>query len=226
MTAVSGDLQKLSTEQFELKTHEFKEDFENISIHAFTEEIVIQPSKDYNSYVEVNTFKNIHDDVSIENNTLTVNIKDERKWYHFIGMFMDSPRIELYLPKSEYEDLHIETSTGDVWNDSGIGFRNVMIDGSTGNVKHKGKSSGNVEINSKTGDMEIERSTGDIVFENSDASIITAKTSTGNIKGTLLNDKAFKAESSTGNVNVPDSIEGEFCELKTSTGNIDIAIKK
>ncbi len=72
--------------------------------------------------------------------------------------------------------------------------------------------------------FNIERSTGDIVFENCDAAQITARTTTGNVTGTLRTGKVFIAKTSTGSVNVPDTISGGRCEITTSTGKIDIRI--
>ena len=40
-------------------------------------------------------------------------------------------------------------------------------------------------------------------FENSDAAQISIKTSTGDVTGTLLSEKVFITETSTGNISVP-----------------------
>lgn len=73
--------------------------------------------------------------------------------------------------------------------------------------------------------FSIERSTGDVIFEGSDAAEIYVKTSTGDVTGTLLSEKVFIAESNTGSVNVPKTVTGGKCEIKTSTGDIKIDIQ-
>ena len=65
-------------------------------------------------------------------------------------------------------------------------------------------------------------STGDIKLDKSDAAEIFIKTSTGNVTGTLLTEKVFITQTSTGNIKVPKSIKGGRCEITTSTGNIKI----
>ena len=62
-------------------------------------------------------------------------------------------------------------------------------------------------------------------FENSDAAQISVKTSTGDVTGTLLSEKVFITETSTGTIRVPKTITGGKCEITTSTGNIKIDIK-
>lgn len=91
-------------------------------------------------------------------------------------------------------NIEAETSTGD------ITFRNVR----TG------------------GNITAEASTGDIIFEKSDAENIHTETSTGDITGFIISEKTFRAHSSTGKVNVPETIGDGVFEAETSTGNIDI----
>ena len=72
----------------------------------------------------------------------------------------------------------------------------------------------------------MERDTGDITFDKCDASDIYIKTSTGDVKGTLLTEKVFYTQTSTGNIDVPKTVNGGRCEITTSTGNIKINIQK
>ena len=77
-----------------------------------------------------------------------------------------------------------------------------------------------------SGRIDLERSTGEVFFDGCDASEIKVKTSTGDVTGTLLSSKVFITHSSTGRIAVPDSITGGRCEITTSTGAIEIAIKE
>ncbi len=74
------------------------------------------------------------------------------------------------------------------------------------------------------GRFSIENGTGNVKFEKSDAAQISVKTSTGDVTGTLLSEKVFITETSTGNVRVPKTITGGKCAITTSTGNIEINI--
>lgn len=73
--------------------------------------------------------------------------------------------------------------------------------------------------------VEIALATGNIFLENSAPDEIILSTSTGNIKGSLLSEKRFSAHSDTGRINVPQTIAGGDCDLRTDTGNIDITMK-
>ena len=72
--------------------------------------------------------------------------------------------------------------------------------------------------------ITIERSTGDISFDRCDASELEVKTSTGDVIGTLLTEKVFITRSSSGKIDVPETITGGKCKVTTSTGDIKIKI--
>lgn len=113
------------------------------------------------------------------------------------------------------EDLSVRVSTGKTVL-SGLTCRNLVSSGDTGRITLKDVTADEA--------IQIERSTGDVSFEHSDAGTLTVKTSTGNVTGTLRSEKIFSASSSTGSVHVPECLTGGRCELRTSTGRIDIQI--
>lgn len=89
-------------------------------------------------------------------------------------------------------------------------------------------TSGDINMNSVVSKNTIEASTvsGCIALNGSDAQSLDIKSVSGDVFGTLLSEKTFIAESSSGNVNVPDSAEGGKCEIETSSGNINVSVQK
>ena len=126
--------------------------------------------------------------------------KDHRhkKWYEHIGINFKTPSITVYLPKTEYDSLLIDESTGDIEMPQGFTFESV----------------------------DVSLSTGDVRFDGSDAAELFVKTNTGDVTGTLLSQKVFIANTDTGNVKVPSSITGGRCEITTCTGNIKITVQQ
>lgn len=72
--------------------------------------------------------------------------------------------------------------------------------------------------------FSIQRSTGDVVFDHSDAAELYVETDTGDVTGSLLTEKVFNTDTSTGKVRVPNSVTGGRCEITTDTGDIKIEI--
>ena len=96
--------------------------------------------------------------------------------------------------------------------------RHLLSDGDTGDMTLR-----NVVVG-KT--LSIERSTGGITFDKCDAAEMVVKTDTGDVKGSLLSDKVFLAQSDTGRVDVPGTASGGTCEITTDTGHIHITIEQ
>ncbi len=129
----------------------------------------------------------------------------------------------------------ISLSTGDVTINSFACVGDVKIKVSTGNVRMNDVVCASLSTEGSTGDvylknvvaatsLYIHRSTGDVKFDMSDAAEITVETSTGDVTGTFRTDKIFTAKASTGTVKVPVSTVGGKCEIKTSTGDIEITV--
>ena len=249
------DFKSLSNVKYVDKSFEISDDFSKISIDIKTDDIEFLLSNENICRVEIKEEEKITHTVSAEDDTLYIKVKDKRKWYDHINFFGSSPKIKVYLPKSEYENLTLSSSTGDVKLPEGLTFSSMKLDLSTGDVSCKAAVLEKAEIKTSTGDIKmssfesdadldihvstgdiklsdvicgslnIKCSTGDVKFDGFDAKEIYVKTSTGDISGTLLSDKVFLCSASTGDINVPRTTEGGVCELKTSAGDIRISIK-
>ncbi len=150
--------------------------------------------------------------------------------------------------------LKIHTSTGDIRVENlsagaldlsvstgAIHVSNVACEGdvdvrvSTGKATLNDMQCANLRSNGSTGDltmtaviatgaMTTERSTGDIQFDGCDAAELTITTDTGDVRGALLSDKIFFAQSDTGHIDVPKTTTGGRCEITTDTGNIHLTV--
>lgn len=132
--------------------------------------------------------------------------------------------------------LTVKEDTGDI-SLSCPNVGELDITASTGDIDvTSAKVKGTVSVKSSTGDItltdtvaekkfQIESSTGDVGFKGCDAADIKVKTSTGDVTGTLLSDKIFVTDTSTGDVKVPQTSSDGRCEISTSTGDILIQIK-
>lgn len=74
------------------------------------------------------------------------------------------------------------------------------------------------------GAMTIQNDTGAVQFDGCDAAELSILTDTGDVMGTLLSEKVFLAESDTGDIQVPKTVTGGKCEIRTDTGDIKIEL--
>lgn len=254
MTVYKWDFSKLSTNKYETNKYDIADNFKNISVNVKTADIVFVASEKAKTEVVCYEQDNANHEVSVDNDTLTIKLVDERKWYEYIGINFRTPKITVYLPQGEYGNLTVSASTGDIdiknlsaeninltVTTGEIEAKSITCNGdfkttvSTGEVELKDVSCKNLSSNGNTGDITlkdviaeekfaIERSTGDVKFERCDANEIFVKTDTGDVKGSLLSDKVFITQTDTGNIDVPKTITGGRCEITTDTGDIKITV--
>ena len=253
MATYGWDFSKLSTVNYKTNIYELKGEFDKISINVDTTDIEFALAEDDCSVVCFEEEKVSHS-VTVQNDTLFIGTVDTRKWYEHISISIGEPKMTVYLPKNEYVSLFIETDTSDITVPKEFSFETLRIDGdtsdvdcfatvsqvmeievSTGDINVDTDTAGGLNLVSSTGDIrvsnikvkeniDIETDTGDVRFENSDAAEISVETSTGDVIGTLLSEKVFITETSTGDISVPKTTSGGKCEVKTSTGDIKINV--
>lgn len=236
MSKFHWDFTKLSTEKYETNIYEINEKFSNLSINTDTADILFAVSDDNSCRVVCYEQENIKHSATVRDDTLVIDVADEREWFEYIGINSNRPKMTVYLPETEYSSLFIKGSTGDIEMPKDFKFEAVDISLSTGDVKFFASAFNRIKIKTSTGDISlnnvistgnfsIKSSTGDVKFDGCDAAEIYVKTDTGNVSGTLLTDKVFVTDTDTGSVDVPKTVTGGKCEINTNTGDITMKIE-
>lgn len=215
MTAYRWDFTRLGTGHFVTNTYEIAEDFSSIRLDVETSDIILKAQSGTVCKVVCHEPENRSHSVGVKNDTLTVLAADnrERKWYDYIGIGFDSPKITVYLPKTEYSKLVITGSTGDVEIPKELSFDSIDVSLSTGDVGLFAASAGEVTVKTSTGDilasgteaeeMTLCATTGDVT--------VLAVTCTGNLA----------ADVTTGEVTVTDTVCRKFSSCG-STGDLSL----
>lgn len=97
--------------------------------------------------------------------------------------------------------------------------------------------SGEITARSTAGRMELtdviaeknlhaKTTSGGVALDGCDGGTIKIESTSGSVKGTILSDKIFITDSTSGSVRVPRSAVGGECEITTTSGNTDIEIKQ
>ena len=196
-----------SAANYETNVYEINESFYDIAIKTGTADIAFLPSDDGMCRVVCYEKSKESHSVEVQNGTLTVNVSNDKKWYDYIGVNIDSPKITIYLPNAEYSSLVIEEDTGDIEIAKNFGFKNIDLSLYTGNVKCYASAAETIKIVA---------STGDIYVESISASSLNLKTSTGDITACgITSDGNITIDVSTGKSYLSDIT----CKNLTSTGN-------
>ena len=165
-----------------------------------------------------------------------------------------TPKISVYLPAGTYDLMKAQLDTGDITADKALSFETVDVSLDTGDLTFSGVQARRITVHSDTGDIRLgyvtpetvalsvetgkidvfnvvcsgdlccESSTGDIRLTDVDAANLYLSASTGDITGTVLTEKTFSANTTTGKVSVPNTAAVGLCKAQTSTGDIRLSI--
>ena len=130
--------------------------------------------------------------------------------------------------------LSMKTTSGDVRAEGVLGGA-VLLESTSGDISLSNSTADTLTINTTSGDMELDTLTvqgsvqldansGDIEFKHLQAGEINIEVTSGDVEGTLIGSYLFSAQSTSGNVRVPESDPGAApCNIKTTSGDIDVS---
>lgn len=109
-------------------------------------------------------------------------------------------------------DLSVKTVSGSI-GVSGMACQNVEAV----------STSGDIEFSDLIAEEEIRTSSvsGDVELWQCDAGSLDIKTTSGDVSGSLLTQKIFVTDTTSGDVDVPRSTSGGICQVNTTSGNIE-----
>lgn len=222
------------TTKYETNTHEINESFESIEINSLVADISLLPSTDASCRVVCHESPRLYHSVKVVDNTLKIDIVNERKWYDHINFGISSnPTLTVYIPEGEYRSLSIESSTGDVGIPAEFSFGDVTVTLSTGDVKCYADvsnslsitaSTGHIDVDSvKTASMTLKTSTGDIRVNSAECSQeVSISVTTGKTYVSGLTCGKLISTGDTGDMILNNVIAAESLSIERSTGDVTL----
>lgn len=228
------DFTKLATVQYETNTYEISETFDCISINSDTADTQFVFSETGKCEVVCFDEENLKHSVSVEDGTLIIELIDARSSFDYvrhIGINVGSPRITVYLPKTEYASLLIRESTGDVQIPQNFIFRDVDIHLSTGDVDFSASVSDTLKIRTSTGwihaqnlsagELDLTASTGAVTVSGvSCEGDVRVKVTTGKVNLTDIACKNVFTNGNTGDIFMKNVLASETFSIERSTGDV------
>lgn len=233
MTANNWNFLNLSTEKYETNAYEIREDFQHIAMETDTADILFAVSQDGKCKVVCYEPENEKHIASVQDDTLMICVAQQKQWHDYIGITMESPKVTVYLPQTQYDSLIIKKSTGDLEIPGEFRFESMDISTSTGDVKNFASTSGTMKIKTNTGAIYVENISADSVDLSVSTGDVTAKSvtcngdvqigvSTGRVKLTDVKCKNMTSRGNTGDVFLENVIASELVSIERSTGDVKL----
>lgn len=231
LAANGWSFKKFDNSRYETNTYTIEEEFQNITIDIDTTDVVFLPSTDGECKVIAYEKTKLTHSVSVTDGTLNVQLVDERKWYDHISLFnFEEPSLKVYLPQTEYRNLTIESSTGDMNIPKAFTFANIDIRVSTGDVDCFATALGDVKIVATTGDVEIggtqakgvdvTTTTGDISISNVVCESLKVNVSTGETELENVVCNTLVSDGDTGDIELENVLASTSIYIERSTGEV------
>lgn len=142
---------------------------------------------------------------------------------------------DIYVGETTAKNINIQSTSGDTAVSSATIKNELNVKSVSGNINLSNIECQSINANTTSGDnkfsnvvaktnTKIESISGNVDLYQSDAVTMNIKTTSGDVTGTLLTDKIFDVKTTSGDVNVPPSGTGGKCEIKTTSGNIELKI--
>lgn len=225
------DFTKLSTGEYETNTYEISEDFDCLALYIDTADIVFLLSQDGKCKVECFEDVKAKHVATVEEDTLRIQVIDERTLLDRIGIIYESPKITVYLPQNQYNALLVQGSTGNVTVPQAFSFDTVSIAVDTGTVSFCASASGQVKVKTSTGAIRVENSFAEILDLSVSTGMVTVskvtclgnmnvRVSTGKAVLTEVTCKNLISNGSTGDITLDQVIAAEAFTIERSTGDV------
>ena len=232
MSAMEWDFSRLSTEKYETNEYEISEAFESISLKTDTADIIFLPSSDDACRVECYESKKEKHSVEVKDGALEISLISEKQWYDYIQINLyASPKIKIYLPKSEFKDLTLKGSTTDIEISKGLCFENINVEVGTGDVRCYASASNTLKIKANTGDVYVEgasagnvdltTNTGDITVSKLDCDgSVSLSVNTGKSTLSSVKCKDLVSVGNTGDIILTDVVSSGRLDITRGTGDV------
>ncbi len=232
LISINFDFATLNTIHSANNTYTVDESFNNIFVDDVECDINIMISDDDKCHIICVEEEKITHSVTVQNNTLTVKRVDKRNWYECIRFFYwENMRIDVYLPETEYKELYIKSTSGDIEIPENFTFGKTELYSTSGDIIFSAKvndnfsvktTSGNINLSSikSKGQLNLESTSGDINISDVKCQNISAETTSGNNKFlNLITKNNMQIKSVSGDVYLEHSDAGEIY-IKTTSGNV------
>ena len=213
LMANDWDFSKLGTAKYETNTYTPDGAFSKIHIYTEEADVTLIPSESNICTVVCHEQENAQHVVDLQNDALYVRIRNDKKWYEYIGINFGTPKITISLPQNAYDALFVYTDTGDVEIPEDFQFDTLDISVSTGDVTSRA---------SVDDSLKIATSTGNIRLENITAKKISLTVSTGNTYLTNVDCESLNTSGSTGHITLKNVIVAGIMSVERSTGDVKL----
>lgn len=207
--------------------------FHSISVKTGSDDVQLLPSGDGSCRVVYGETDHSTYKVSVKGNTLTIEREDDNSLLRNMTLYSESVPVRIYLPERSYEQLLIETASGDVHPEAGFAFQKVQINTASGEAELSELQAESLQINTASGDVTIERCTlGAFKLETGSGDVEmtgcvctgegSVSTASGEISLRSCDAGSLRVSSASGEILLQETLTTGATRAETASGDIEL----
>ena len=230
---------QLAALEFVSKTHTVTEPFTMLNIRTINSTVELLPSPDGICRIVCDDSEKLYHQFSITESAqgaqLNINQRDEWAWYEMLDSLYreDGITLQVYLPESEYELVHVYSVSGDIKIAPDFCFNTVNTCTTSGNTELTDLSAIHLMVHSTSGDLilrnieaeedvYLECISGTMQVENLKAVNITTHSSSGDTVLKRISSAYLLSRSVSGQIQVHDGQISGTSSFETTSGDVEI----
>ncbi len=218
---IDYDFSKLAGNKYTEKTYTVLEDFDLIGITVDTADVEFVLSEGEECKVVCSeTEKQSYSVYVNDNGCLYVEQVKADKWYNNIDIknifgTWGENKVIVYLPKTEYVAISVESDTGDIKLLDNFYFESIVAKSDTGDILIRASARDTIWTSTNTGDIVLDTVSVDNVHAESDTGLIMMSSVTANY--------FYGIETDTGDITF-ENCEAKTLEIKADTGDVTLRL--
>lgn len=232
---VDFDFERFSTDKMVESTYVFTEEINLFGITTETADVEIALYDGEGIKVVCRESKKEKHNVYVNDDVLYIEVVKPLKWDENIEITnifsIKNTKVEIYLPKSEYVSMSIETDAGDVTVPDGLVLESLVVKTDTGDCDVRASARDVIWISTNTGDVWLENisaetlkvttNTGIVNLVNAKLSeTVILESDTGDIQLQNVRTISINAKSDTGDMVLSNIIITDATKIETNTGDV------
>lgn len=189
-----------------------EDSFEGIQIKGSYHVLRVIPSEEDTCHAEFDASEKITTTVEVADGVLTVQQKDLRKWYEFIGWSGNRGDLTLFLPEKAYAKLTVDSGSGSVELNTPYAFGNVEIEVGSGRISAQGLTAESLKTHISSGSGTFSGVTVN--------GALTATVSSGSMNLTEIRTASLSAKLSSGKLTMTDTVAAQNAEIDIGSGSV------
>lgn len=223
--------------EYKVTVYDIDYDFNDVYIDEKSLDIYFDSTSEEKAYVRVLAQENIKHQVFVENEKLIVKRTDDslKNSVWGINIGTQTPRLTVYLPKKNFENLTINSTSGDIYiyDNKNFSFKNCEISANSSDVDVLGFVTDSLTVNTTSGkigvgfgltkNVTLSSNSGDVYLQKlKDSHDINIKTTSGDIYVSLVQCDNLSVESNSGEQKCLNTEVANLSEMHSTSGDITL----